>query len=160
MSILLKHRWGFGLGAAASAATVVVLIALLSTPKIQAAAAEVMTRGAQAVAKLSSVHLRGKLRTLPADNFGYVSSDCEFQAIELWKQWQPELKWRVEKPGRVAVMDGQSTVLYIKTANSGLKLPQPSKSAFDTEWLHKIANLSNMQRQALQTPASRRQGTA
>jgi outer membrane lipoprotein-sorting protein len=138
----LFTRWGFGLGAAAGAAAIILAVLLIS-PNTQATAAEVMAKGARAVAKLTSIHLRGKLRTLPADNFSYVSSDCDFHAIELWKQFEPELKWRVEKPGRITVMDGQSTVLYIKTANSGMKLPQPSRSAFDTEWLHKIANLSN-----------------
>ena len=34
-------------------------------------------------------------------------------------------------------------MLYIKTANTGVKFPQPLASAFDTDWLHRIANLSN-----------------
>jgi outer membrane lipoprotein-sorting protein len=143
MSKLLKHRWGFGLGAAASAAAIILLIVSLTTPNAQAKAIEVMTKGAQAVAKLTSIHLRGQLRTYPADNFGYINPDAEFYTIELWKQFEPELKWRVEKPGRVAVMDGQSTVLYIKAANYGAKFPHPSPSAFDTDWLQRIANLSN-----------------
>jgi hypothetical protein len=142
MSTILKHRWGFGLGAAASAAAIILLIVLLTTPNAQARAIEVMTKGAQAVAKLTSIHLRGQLRTLPADNFSYINADCEFCTIELWKQFVPELKWRAEKPGRVAVMDGKSTVLYFKDANSGAKFPHPSPSAYDTEWLHRIAYLS------------------
>jgi hypothetical protein len=142
MSLLLKNRWGFGLGAAAVAAAVLLII-LSVTPNAQARAAEVMAKGARAVARLSSIHLRGQLRTLPADNFSYIDPAHDFVTIELWKQFEPQLKWRAEKPGRVAVMDGQSTVLYIKPANSGLKLPQPSPSAFDTTWLHKIANLSS-----------------
>ncbi|MGA2181166.1 MAG: hypothetical protein ABSH15_16485 [Verrucomicrobiota bacterium] len=142
MSTILKHRWGFGLGATASAAAI-ILIALLSTPKIQAAAVEVMTKGAQAVAKLTTIHLRGQLRTEPQDNFSYINPDSGFYTIELWKQFEPELKWRIEKPGRVAAMDGQSTVMLIKTANLAVKVPKPTKSAFDTDWLHKIANLSN-----------------
>jgi hypothetical protein len=140
MSIVLKHRWGFGLGATATAAAV-ILATLLTTPKMQAAAAEVMTKGAQAVAKLTSIHFRGQLRTLPADNFSYINADCPFYTIELWEQFEPQLKWRVEKPGRVAVMDGQSTLLFIKP-DEALKLPQPSLSAFDTQWLHEMANLS------------------
>ena len=142
MSKILKHRWGFGLGAAAGTAAILLII-LLASPKAQAKAAEVMTKGAQAVAKLTSIHLRGQLRTYPQDNFSSINSDCEFCTIELWKQFVPELKWRAEKPGRVAVMDGQSTVLYFKDANSGAKFPHPSPSAFDTEWLHQIAYLSN-----------------
>jgi hypothetical protein len=140
MSTLLKHRWGFGLGAAAGTAAVLSII-LLTTPKAQAKAVEVMTKGAQAVAKLTSIHLRGQLRTYPQDNFSYINADCPFYTIELWKQFEPELKWRVEKPERVLVMDGQSTVMLINH-NTGVKLPQRTRSAFDTEWLHRIANLS------------------
>ena len=140
MSKLLKHRWGFGLGATATAAAV-VLITLLGTPKIQAAADEVMTKGAQAGAQLTTVHLRGRLRTPPNDNFSAINPDADFVTVEMWKQFGPQLKWRVEKPGRVAVMDGQSTLLFIKP-DEALKFPQPSGSAFDTQWLHELANLN------------------
>jgi hypothetical protein len=142
MSRLLKHRWGFGLGAAASAAAIILVVAL-AAPRAQAKAAEVLAKGAQALARLTSVHLRGELRTQPQDNFSYIDPDCQFYAIELWKQFEPNVQWRAEKPGRVAVMDGHSTLLYIKSANLAFKLPQPASSAFDTEWLHRIANLSN-----------------
>jgi len=142
MRILLK-RWKIGLGAVAGAAAIILGVLIISSPRAQATAAQIMTNSARAMAKLGSVHFRGKLRTYPQDNFSYVSAECEFHSIELWKQWEPDLKWRVEKPGRVALMDGQSTLLYIKTANTGMKVPQPSPSAFDTEWLHKIAKLSD-----------------
>lgn len=136
----LFTRWGFGLGAAAGA-TAIILVILLASPKAQATAAEVMAKGARAVAKLTSVHLQGQLRTLPADNFSYIAPDGEFFDIELWKQFQPDLKWRIDKPGRVAVMDGQTTLLYFKAVNQGVKLPQPTASAFDTRWLHQIADV-------------------
>lgn len=142
MSLLFKSRWGFGLGAAATAAAVILIIAV-ATPKAQAKAADVMARGARAVANLTRIHLRGQLRTLPADNFSYIDANNDFYPIELWKQLEPELKWRVEKPGRVAVMDGQQTLLYIKTGKTAYKHPSASPSAFDTDWLHRIANLSN-----------------
>jgi hypothetical protein len=143
-SIMTKlfTRWGFGLSAAAGAAAI-ILVAFLVFPKAQATAAEVMTKGAQAVAKLTSIHLRGQLRTLPADNFSYINADCPFYTIEFWKQFEPDLKWRAEKPQRIAVMDGQSTVNFIKNVGLAFKLPQRTTSAFDTDWLQRIANLSN-----------------
>jgi hypothetical protein len=61
----------------------------------------------------------------------------------LWKQFPPEPKWRIEKPGRIIVMDGLQTVMYIKPAKEAVKFPQPTPSAFDTDWLHRIANLSD-----------------
>ncbi|MGA2555982.1 MAG: anti-sigma factor [Verrucomicrobiota bacterium] len=140
MSKLLKHRWGFGLGAAAGAAAILAII-LIAMPNAQAQALAVMTKGAQAVAKLATIHLRGQLRTAPQDNFSAIMPDQDFVTIELWKQFEPDLKWRVEKPGRVAVMDGQTTLLFIKP-DFGYKVPQPSRSAFDTQWLHEMANLN------------------
>ena len=142
MSLLFKNRWGWGLGAVASAAAVILIIAL-AAPNVQAKAADVMARGARAIAKITSIHLRGELRTLPADNFSYIDADSDFYPIELWKQFEPELKWRVEKPGRVVVMDGTETLHYIKSAKVAVKIPQRTTSAFDTDWLHRIANLSN-----------------
>ncbi|HSU55615.1 MAG TPA: hypothetical protein VLT36_16285, partial [Candidatus Dormibacteraeota bacterium] len=93
MRTLLKYRWGFGLGAAATCALIIAL-AVFSSPNAHAKAADVMARGAKAVARLTSLHLRGELRTLPADNFSYINPDQDFQPIELWKQFTPELKWR------------------------------------------------------------------
>ena len=133
--------WGFGLGTAATAGIVLLGIFLFS-PKTAATAAEVMARGAKAIAKLSSVHLRGQLRTPPADNFSAITPDADFVTLELWKQFEPELKWRVEKPGRFVVMDGQSTIHYMRPANVAVKV-QASRSAFDTDWFHRLANLSD-----------------
>jgi hypothetical protein len=134
--------WGLGLSAAAAAA-VVALVVLLASPGAKVSAAEVMARGAKAVAGLGSIHIQGKLRTLPHDNFSHIDPTQPFHDIQLWKQFVPELKWRIEKPGRVALMDGQSTLLFIKPpGNTAMKIPQASPSAFDTDWLHRIANLS------------------
>jgi hypothetical protein len=44
----------------------------------------------------------------------------------------------------MAVMDGQSTVLYIKPGNSGMKLEGPTQDAFDTNWLHEVANVGQV----------------
>ena len=33
--------------------------------------------------------------------------------------------------------------MLIKTDDTGVKFPQPSRSAFDTDWLQRIANMSN-----------------
>lgn len=142
MNLFMRNRWGFGLGAAAGAFALFLLIAL-TTPKAHATAAQIMAKGAQAMANLTSIHLRGQLRTLPADNFSYISAEQDFFPIEFWKQLEPEFKWKVEKPGRVAVMDGKTTLLYIKSANEAFKIDQASASAFDTDWLHGIANLSH-----------------
>lgn len=143
MSRLFKHRWGFGLGVAASAA-VILLIVFLAFPKMQVTAAEVMARGAQVAARITSIHLRGEVRSTPQDNFASVMPNQKFVSIQLWKQFQPDLKWRIEKPLRVVVMNGDSTVMFIKDPiDLACILPQRTTSAFDTKWLQHIANLSH-----------------
>ncbi len=92
--------------------------------------------------KITSIHIHGEICAYPVDNFGGIAPNQDFVSIDLWKEFGANGKWRVEKPGRVAVMDGQSTVLYIKPANLGVKVPGPSPSAFDTDWLQRMANFS------------------
>ena len=55
------------------------------------------------------------MRTAPADNFSYINPKTEFSSIELWKELDGQKRWRIEKPGRIAWMDGQSTGLYLRT---------------------------------------------
>jgi len=138
MSTLVRN-WRWGLGAIAGA-TAVILIVLSPSPKAYGKAISVMSNGVRAVARLTSVHLRGKLRTNPRENFSTIMPEQDFVSIELWKQFSPDLKWRVELPGRVAVMDGKSTVLFISpdyAAKAG-----PSRSAFDTQMYHEMADIS------------------
>jgi hypothetical protein len=136
-------RWGIGLGAAAGVATI-ALIGMLALAEVQANSAQILDRGAKAAAELSSIHMQCKLRTLPGDNFSLIVPDQDFVSVELWKQYGTEPKWRIDKPERMAVMNGQSTTLYIKNINAGMKLGRPFPSAFDTEWLHEVANVSQL----------------
>jgi len=131
-------RWGLGCGAAAG---LVLAAVLLFSTKGEALASEMMTKGAQAARRLTGVHLVCRVRTAPADNFAHIDPKMDFVPVELWKEFGALPKWRVEKPGRVAVMDGQSTLLYLRAANAALKVPKPSGAAFDTSWLHELADI-------------------
>jgi hypothetical protein len=137
----LFRRWGFGVGAVAGAAAIAI-IALLVTPRAGATAAEVMAKGARAVAKLGTVHLRAQMRTLPADSLSLLWPDAPLIPIELWKEYGPIRKWRVEKAGRVEVMDGQANVMLIKPNSLAFKLGL-GEGASDASWLLRIANLSD-----------------
>ena len=105
-------RWAMGFGAVAGAAVLGTL--LLTSPATKATAAEVMSRGVEAVRQLARVHLVCRVRTAPNDNFAQIDPKTEFVTVELWKEFGDPPKWRVEKPGRVAVVDGRSTLLYLK----------------------------------------------
>lgn len=124
-----------------AAAVAIVLIALaglwLTRSDSTLSAAEVMARGAEAAVDVSSIHIRAQMRTYPKDNFSQIDPKTDLVPIELWKQFGDQPKWRIEKPGRVVVMDGTSTVMFIKSGTA-VRMPA-SKSAFDTEWFHRLA---------------------
>ncbi len=63
-----------------------------------------------------SVHIKAQIRTIPHDNFEMIGLDYDFVPNEMWKEFDgtPQGKWRIEKPGRVGVMDGNSSLLLIK----------------------------------------------
>ena len=104
-----------------AAAAVVIAAAGLSivffgTSMPTASAARVLAEAAEAMAKLRSVYIKVQIRTMPHDNFELIGLDYDFVPHEMWKQFDGTFhgKWRVEKPGRVVVMDGQSSLLLIK----------------------------------------------
>ena len=153
-------RWALGCGAATAA---IALAVLLLSPRTTANATEVMARGVKAAMRLTSVHLQCRVRSAPAENFLHISPKSDFTTVELWKEWEGQGRWRIEKPGRVVVMDGQSTVHFLRRFKSATKVPAvsgtmvPTAQAlsvagetlpegwapFDTGWLHAIANIEH-----------------
>jgi hypothetical protein len=131
--------WTFRLAATALAAASLLLVIVLF-PGNPARASSALARGARAVTGLSSIHILARLRARPGENFVSIAPEGEFSSLEIWKQFGPEAKWRIEKPGRVAVMDGRNSLLFLKSSKSALKDPV-SMNAFDTEWLQRLADL-------------------
>lgn len=145
--------WGFRLSAATCAAAAITLMLVLS-PGTQAKAAQTLVKGAQAVAKLSTIHLKCRIRAQSNDNFVGINPNLDFSTLEFWKQFGSDTQWRVEKPGRVAMMDGHSAVLYQKSSNIALK-GRPFTDAFDTQWLQHISDLSETIHHELQNAQSK-----
>jgi hypothetical protein len=83
------------------------------------------------------------MRTYPQDNFSQISADTAFVKVEVWRDFQKPPKWRVEKPGRVVVMDGTSTLNFIRP-NLAYKLPMVTEGAFDSGPLLELAGGPNM----------------
>jgi len=104
----------------AAAAVIVIAIALsmnfLNESMPSASAAEVLAKATEAIANLRSVYIKAQIRTLPRDNFELIGLDYDFVPNEMWKEFDgtPQGKWRIEKSGRVVVMDGESSLLLIR----------------------------------------------
>jgi outer membrane lipoprotein-sorting protein len=112
----MRKRYGrAGLGLTAAAAIVgAVLIGWPGSQDGRAYAAEVFAQAVQALSNLHAVHLKANMRTLPGDNFEMIDLRDDFVPIEMWKRFDTPPQWRIAKPGRVVVMDGESSLLFIE----------------------------------------------
>lgn len=147
------------LGISGVAAAAITLFALGSMWLARPAAAErtaaqVLAQGAEAVPHPSTVHIVAKMRTIAHGNFAVIGDKYDFVPVEIWKQFGEKPKWRVEKPGRVAVMDGDSTVMLIRQ-KVAVKHPQPSNGAFDAGWLLALTNVEDMVTHELRSAQAR-----
>jgi hypothetical protein len=105
-----------------SVAAVAALVMILLVPSLvrfagkssSGAGIQLLAQSVQAMSNLSSVHLIARMRTTPRENFEYINPAADFVPVEIWRQYSTPAKWRVEKPGRVVVMDGVSSTLFIK----------------------------------------------
>ena len=104
----------------AAAAVIIIAIALatifMNTSMPTVSAQEVLVLASEALSNLRSVYIKAQIRTIAHDNFELIRLDNDFVPNEMWKEFDgtPQGKWRIEKPGRVVVMDGESSLLLIR----------------------------------------------
>ncbi len=120
--------------------------------KIQAAendkanAAGSSAQDTKAGPKISSIHIQGKIRSAPQENFSSISSELDFVPINIWKLFGENPKWHIEKPKRTIVMDGDSTIMLIgidPETNVAIKVPFATDGAFDSGPLLSMADMPN-----------------
>jgi len=108
----------------AAAAMIIIAIALatnfINKSMSTASAEEVLAQATKAVSNLRSVYIKAQIRTIAHDNFELIGLDYDFVPNEMWKEFDgtPQGKWRIEKPGRVVVMDGESSLLLIRSKHA------------------------------------------
>jgi len=142
----------FGIcGAVAAAAALLFISGIwLAQPANAQKAAAALARGAEAVPNPRTVHMVAKMRTDRHDNFSSIDPKLDLQRIEIWRLFGDQPKWRVEKPGRVAVMDSVSAVQFLRP-NLVVKLPQPAANAFGRDWMLGLGNVQDMITRELRT---------
>ena len=128
-------------GVSAAAAGLLMVLWLAWTPDNRVEAAEILAKSAQATANLRSIHIQLRMRTLPQDNFSMISLKHDLVPVTLWRQFGDKPKWRVEKPQRVAVMDGESTVMLVRS-KYGVKAP--AHAGFDTNWVRNLGDVDRI----------------
>ena len=141
MKMHIAYRMA-GVGAAAAAAIILVFAGMtFFHTDTRAEAAEMLAKAADAASNVRSIHIKCRMRTLPRDNFDLVWLEHDFVDIEMWKQFGEPERWRIEKPGRVAVVTGQDALMLIKprTAVKG-KSSNPGFS----DWLKTLLDVDQI----------------
>lgn len=133
---------------AAAAAIIIVLILSInifhrSVPT--ASAAQVLQDAIDAVSDLWSVHMEARMRTSPGDNFSNIGLNYKFVDIEMWKRTDIDgtVQWRVQKPGRILLMDGQTTTMLIGT-NYGVLREKPLPLGCYDSWSGRLLNVHDL----------------
>ncbi|MGE5295108.1 MAG: LolA family protein [Solirubrobacterales bacterium] len=128
-----------------AAAAVVLVAAALSIPLLvkstaTASAAEIFYQAAAAMDGLTSFHIKVQMRTPPNDNFNNIGLDRDFTTIDFWKQATDDEwgKWRLEEPGRIVVMDGQTSTMLMKNSNTVHEVEDRSPERYWTECLVEV----------------------
>ncbi len=119
-----RRRWRFVPRLALVGAAAIVAV-MLFVPRGGSPALSLLAQSAEAMSSLQSVHIVARMRTAPQDNFEYINPQMDWVPLEVWKEFGNPPKWRVEKPGRVAVMDGTSSLMLMRpdTAVRGGRMP-------------------------------------
>jgi outer membrane lipoprotein-sorting protein len=132
-------------------AAAVIIIAVVLTVSIfnktipTASAAEVLQDAIDAVSDIWSVHMKTRMRTLPKENFSLIGLNYDFVPIEMWKRTDEQglMQWRVEKPGRVLLMDGQNTTMLIRP-NRGVLNERPVPLGSYDSWSGRLLNVQDL----------------
>jgi hypothetical protein len=133
-----------------AAAAVIIIAVLISlniwdTTITTASATMVLQNAVNAVSDLWSVHMKARMRTRPSDNFSNIGLNYDFVDIEMWKVTNKDglVQWRVEKPGRVLLMDGQSTIMLIRPNYGVLEERTLPLGCFDS-WSGRLLNVQGL----------------
>jgi outer membrane lipoprotein-sorting protein len=146
------------------AAAAVILIAIVVSATIltksastaSAAAIQVLNDAASAVENVRSIHIKAQMRTLPGDNFSLIGLEYDFVPIEMWKKVDDAgvLRWRIEKPERVIVTDGNSTIMLMRP-NYAVKGERPYPIGCFDAWCGHLLNVDGLLDSAMREAKNR-----
>lgn len=112
---IMKTRTAKFSAAAVAAFALIFGIGILTNIPNNATAGTFLSQAMEALSGLSSIHMEARMRSRIGDNFGSICLECDFIPVEMWKQIDDggTLRWRLEKPVRTIVMDGDATTMIV-----------------------------------------------
>jgi len=111
----------------------VALAFILLTYRSPAIAAEkLINRSLLAMLDMKSVQMTFMIRTRELENIDFIDPNGNFIECRLWEAFGNPPKWRMEKAGRMVLMDGKNQ--YMATAGSGYVLKGGPECGF-VNWM-------------------------
>lgn len=110
-------RWHKSLIAIAASVLFVVAVFMLTnrTPFVSTASAaeNIIVKSISAMESLRSMFITMDVRSLKNEPFDLIGTNYDFVEYKYWKQFSGVQPWRIEKPGRLVVFDGEQQYLYM-----------------------------------------------
>ena len=103
----------------------------------------ILAQAAEASERLGTIHIVAHMRTAEQDSFDMIVPEGDLVPVELWKMSGETPKWRIEKPGRVAVMDGNDVVMLIKGDMNPMAVKLPAGAGI-AQWLAPLLDVSSL----------------
>lgn len=100
------------------------------------AAENIFKKSIDALNKVNSMIIKMNIRTIEGDNFELIGSEYDFVENTITKQFTPDTKWKIEKPGRTVVFNGENQFLLVKKA---FAIKGGKNSGF-VEWMQRLLN--------------------
>ncbi len=117
----VHRKWIRRTLAVAASVVFIVTVFLLAdrTPFVSTASAaeNIMLKSINAMESLRSMFISMQVRTEESENFDFIGTDYGFMEYKFWKQFTGKKPWRMEKPGRTVVFDGEKQYLYLPDAS-------------------------------------------
>ena len=117
-----------------------------------------LAEAAEFVRGVKTMHITANMRTIPHDNFGLIDLNAPLIPVSIWTRFTDPPGWRVEKEGRVVVMDGSSTTLLIKSGVGPIAATAPGSATGMAGWvapLLDVGTVFNRERELARNEGSR-----
>lgn len=139
-----EFPWKKALRIAASVlllAAIALSFILVSVRNPAVAAEKLINRSLLAMLELKSVQMAFTIRTREFDNIDFIDPSGNFLECHLWKNFGPPPKWRMEKKGRMVLMDGKDQ--YMAISGSGYVMKGSPDAGF-VSWMKIFLDPANL----------------
>lgn len=96
------------------------------------AAENIMMKSITAMESLRSMFITMDVRSEENEPFEFIGTEYDFVEYKIWKQFSGEKPWRIEKPGRVVVFNGEKQFVFMPKLTYAVTA---GESAGFVEWM-------------------------